>query len=99
MQVRYGDDDLRRLAEDAEFSTTRWGSDVVKAYRKTIQWIRAAKDERDLRNLKGLRLKKLHGDRERQRSMRLNDQYRLIVQFKTEDERVTVVVELVDYHD
>lgn len=98
MQVRYEDDALRRLAEEPDFTPTAWNRDVIKAYRKTVQWIRAAKDERDLRNIKGLRLEKLKADREGQRSMRLNDQYRLIVRFESDGERVTVVVEIVDYH-
>ncbi|GAB3464225.1 type II toxin-antitoxin system RelE/ParE family toxin [Actinophytocola sediminis] len=98
MRVEYGDEELRRLTEDADFAPRRWGRDVVKAYRKTIQLILAAQDERDLYALRGLRLEKLRGDRAGQHSMRLNDQFRLIATFKTDGDRIAVIIELVDYH-
>ncbi|WP_026421420.1 type II toxin-antitoxin system RelE/ParE family toxin [Actinokineospora inagensis] len=98
MRVQYSDEKLRRLAEDATYAPKRWGRDVVRAYRKTIQRILAAKDERDLYALRGLRLEQLLGDRAGQHSMRLNDQFRLIVTFKTEGGRIAVIIEVVDYH-
>lgn len=98
MRVEYGDVELRRLAEDADHVAHGWSHDVIKAYRKKIQLIHAAKDERDLYALRGLRLKQLQGDRAGQHSMRLNDQFRLIVTFKTDGDRFAVVIELVDYH-
>lgn len=99
MRIEYEDDWLRRLAEDPQFAHPRIGRDLTKAYRKVIGHIAAAQDERDLRNLKGRRLEKLKGDRAGQHSMRVNDQYRLITRFETkEPDRVTVVIELVDYH-
>lgn len=71
----------------------------MRAYRKKIGAIVAAVDERDLRAQKSLHLEKLKGDRDGQYSMRLNDQYRLIVRFETGPSgRMTVVVEVVDYH-
>jgi proteic killer suppression protein len=98
LRVEYDDEELRRLTEDAAFTPKKWGRDVIKAYRKTIQRIVAAQDERDLYALRGLRLEQLQGDRAGQHSMRLNDQFRLIVTFKTDGDRVTVVIEVVDYH-
>jgi toxin HigB-1 len=98
LRVEYGDEEMRRLAEDAAFVPKGWSRDVIKAYRKTIQRILAARDERDLYALRGLRLEQLRGDRTGQHSMRLNDQFRLIVTFKTSGGRVTVIVEVVDYH-
>jgi proteic killer suppression protein len=59
----------------------------------------SATDERDLRAMRSLNLEKLKGDRTGQFSIRLNDQFRLILTFHTEDDgRVVVVLELVDYH-
>lgn len=99
MRIEYEDDQLWRLAEDVQFTHPRIGKDLTRAYRKVIGQIEAAQDERDLRNLKSRRLEKLVGDRAGQHSMRVNDQYRLIARFETrEPGRVTVVVELVDYH-
>ncbi len=99
MQIEYGDETLRRLAEDPDFAPRQWSRDLIRAYRKKIQLLGAAKDERDLRQLRGLRLKELSGKRAGTSSIRLNDQYRLVLRFRTDPEgRVVIVLELVDYH-
>lgn len=99
MLIEYEDEELRKLAEDAGYSTKRFDPILVASYRKKIGLIKAAVDERDLRAYKALRLEKLLGDRKGQNSIRLNQQYRLILKFKTGNpERVTVVIEIVDYH-
>lgn len=98
LRVEYCAEELRCLAEDAAFAPKRWSRDVVKAYRKTVQRILAARDEHDLHALRGLGLEQLQGDRIGEHSMRLTDQYRLIATFKTDGDRTAVVIELVDYH-
>lgn len=99
MRIEYDDEDLRRLAEDADFRPKEWGRDVVVAYRRKIQVLDSARDERDLRAMRSLNLEKLKGDRAGQHSIRLNDQFRLILKFHTDaDGRVVVVIELIDYH-
>ena len=56
-------------------------------------------DERDIRANPGYRLEKLKGNRAGQHSVRLNDQWRLIIRIEggTPDKTVHVV-EIVDYH-
>ena len=98
LRVEYENEELRLLAVDATYVAKGMNRDVIRAYRKTVQLIRAATDERDLYALRGLRLKQLQGDRAGRHSMRLNDQYRLIVTFKSDGERIALVIELVDYH-
>ncbi len=99
MRVVFEDDDLRRLAEDPDFQPKRWSRDVVRAYRKKVQLLDAARDERDLRRMKSLRLEKLEGDRAGTSSIRLNGQYRLVLNFATDgDGRTAILLELVDYH-
>ncbi|UTX35911.1 type II toxin-antitoxin system RelE/ParE family toxin (plasmid) [Micrococcus luteus] len=98
MRVEYYDDGLRRLAEEEGYTPKGWDPVVVKAYRKKVQVIVAAVDERDLYGMRGLRMERLKGDRQGQSSMRLNDQFRLILTFKTEGDRVAVLLEVVDYH-
>ena len=98
MLVEYCDDTLRLLAEDPAYRPRRWHADVILAYRKKIQLISDAVDERDLRAMRSLRLEQLSGDRKGTSSIRINDQFRLILTFKTEGERVAVILELVDYH-
>lgn len=98
MRVEYQDKVLRLLAEQPGYTLKGWNSDVITSYRKKVQLISAAVDERDLYAMKGLRMERLEGDRHGQSSMRLNDQYRLILTFKTEGDRVAVLLEVVDYH-
>ena len=72
---------------------------IVKAFRKRMQLIRNAKDERDLYAIKGNRFEKLKGDRAHQHSMRLNDQMRLVVELKTGNPKNKIVVRAIeDYH-
>jgi len=90
MDVTFADDDLDRLETDASFDLNLPEA-IVKAYRKRIQAIRAAPDERDFYRLKSLHYEKLKGQRQHQRSMRLNDQYRLA-------KKVVTIVSIEDYH-
>ena len=98
MRLEYHDEVLRRLAEDPGYAPKGWDPNVINSYRKKVQLISAALDERDLYAMRGLRMEKLKGDRLDQTSMRLNDQFRLILAFKTEGDRVAVLLEVVDYH-
>lgn len=98
MRVVYKDEDLRRLAEDATYVPRQWGADVVTAYRKKIQLLRAALDERDLRAIRSLHLEQLTGDRKGQSSIRLNSKFRLILSFRTEGDRVAVIIELSNHY-
>lgn len=99
MRVDIRDDVLRRLAEDPDFTPKRWNPDIIRAFRKKLQLLEAAQDDRDLYASRALRLEKLSGDRAGTSSIRLNDQYRLILRFETDDSgRVVIILELVDYH-
>jgi len=98
MDVEFKDSSLDRLETDSAYSAG-FGDAVVKAYRKRVQQIRAASDERTFYALRSLNFEKLTRDREGQYSMRLNKQWRLIVEFKGEASKKTVyVVEIADYH-
>jgi toxin HigB-1 len=98
MEVEFDDEDLDRLETDAEF-TAGHGQEVVRAYRRRLQQIRAAPDERVFYALKSLHFEKLKGDRQGQHSIRLNGQWRLIVQLRGEHPcKVVAIVEIVDYH-
>lgn len=99
MRLEFEDDDLERLAYDSRPHTTRWSPDVTKSYRRVLFAIESAKDDRDIRALKSLRLEKLKGKRADTWSVRINSQYRLILRFKTAaDDRIAVILEAVDYH-
>lgn len=64
-----------------------------------MQMIRGARDERDFYALKSLHFEKLKGDREGQYSIRLNQQWRLILEIeKRSNSSTVVIVSIVDYH-
>ena len=65
-----------------------------------MQTIRSAQDERDFYKLKSLHFEKLRGANHGERSMRLNNQYRLIVRIEEESEekKTVVIVNITDYH-
>lgn len=98
MEVEFADDSLRRLETDGQYDAG-FAREVVRAYRKRMQMIRAAPDERDFYALKSLHFEKLDGDRKHQHSMRLNKQWRLILELsKRKDGKVVVVISIEDYH-
>jgi toxin HigB-1 len=68
---------------------------IQVAARKKLDILKAAKGLPDLGVTPGNRLEALHGDREGQYSIRINDQYRIC--FVPEDEDFNDV-EITDYH-
>lgn len=97
-EVVFNDPKLDRLEIDPNFNAG-YQSALVKAFRKRMQQIRAAIYEKDFYELRSLRFEKLKGDRKHQHSMRLNDQWRLILEFKEEGSRkIVTVVGIEDYH-
>jgi toxin HigB-1 len=98
MDIRFASVDLDRLETDPGFNPNL-SIPLVRAYRKVINAIRAAVDERNLYQVRSLRFEKLKGDRCHQRSLRLNDQWRLIVEIEDGSPKNTVVViGIEDYH-
>jgi len=97
-EVLHRDESLERLERDASY-TAGYDAAMVKAFRKRMWAIRNAVDERDFRAMKSAHFEKLAGDREGQHSMRLNDQWRLILEIegKGANKRITIV-EITDYH-
>ncbi len=77
----------------------KYSPGVVDAFWEVMSVISAAVDERDLRKLKGLRYEKLRGDRKGQHSIRLNDQFRLIVERGEDDQgKYLLIIGIEDYH-
>ncbi|HXW28427.1 MAG TPA: type II toxin-antitoxin system RelE/ParE family toxin [Xanthobacteraceae bacterium] len=106
MDVTFKSPSLDRLETDASYSAG-FEDAVVKGFRKAMQHIRAASDERTLYSRRGFRFEKLRGDREGQYSMRLNDQWRLILELHEQGtkkqgqpppKKTVHIVEIVDYH-
>jgi len=98
MEVEFADEELDRLEVEARF-TGGHSQAVVKGFRKALQAIRAAHDERDLYAARGLRFEKLKGVRAHQASVRLNIQWRLILELKdSQSGRSVRIIGIEDYH-
>lgn len=98
MEVEFADANLERLEVDPKFSAG-FASAIVRGFRKAMQAIRAAHDERDLHASRGLGFEKLKGRRAHQCSLRLNKQWRLIVQLQDEGSPKKVrIIGIEDYH-
>jgi proteic killer suppression protein len=77
----------------------KYSPGLVDAFLDVMSVIAAAVDERDLYKLKGLRYEKLKGDRKGQHSIRLNDQFRLIVEREKDNKgRYLLIINIEDYH-
>ncbi|SFL71296.1 Plasmid maintenance system killer protein [Nocardia asteroides] len=95
----FAKDSLRSLWEDEKYKPNGLDPEAVAAFRKKVQLLQAASSEIELRNFRSLNLEKLKGDRQGQYSIRLTRKWRLILQFKTDDEgRTVLILELCDYH-
>lgn len=99
MRLRFADKRLQRLYE-AEEGVRAYPAGVIDAFFAVLATLAAALDERDLYALRSLRLEKLtKGDLVGLHSLRLNRQFRLIVEFSTEErERVVTIRAITDYH-
>ncbi len=98
MDLEFANSELARMAGDAG-TTGGFSQAIVRAFRRRVQFIGAAVDERDFYQMRSLHFEKLKGDRSHQRSMRLNDQWRLILEIIPGDPKNTVrIVAIEDYH-
>jgi proteic killer suppression protein len=98
MEVQFKNDDLDKLETDANFNAGH-SQDVVFKFRQRMQFIRSASDERDFYGMRSLHFEKLRGNRSHQHSMRLNKQWRLIIELDKEIKPTTVIIiGIEDYH-
>ncbi len=98
MELAFRDKILDRLEVDPSF-TGGYQPAIVKAFRKRIQGIRNAVDERDLYAMKSWHFERLKGNRQHQHSIRLNNQFRLILEVVMVNGTKRVdIVGIEDYH-
>jgi proteic killer suppression protein len=98
MEVVFADPILA-LVETEEAGKTGLPIGVIKSARRKLTVIRAAPDDRSLRNWKSLHYEKLKGDRDGQRSIRLNDQYRMVLAVDTDvTPPKATIIGIEDYH-
>lgn len=98
MDVRHDDDDLARLEADPEY-TAGLDRAIVFGFRKVMIVLRAVKHEGEIYNWPSLRFEKLSGKRQHQRSIRINAQWRLIVEIEQGKHGHCIVIKgIEDYH-
>ena len=97
MDIEYADSKLA-LVETERAAETRLPHEVINSLRDKLVVIRAATDERTLRNWRSLHYEKLQrpGD---QRSIRINKQWRLVFTIDTKVRPNKIrILEVEDYH-
>lgn len=98
MDVVFADPKLA-LVETEEVGKTKLPVSVIQSARRKLTVLRAAIDDRSLRNWKSLHYEKLKGDRDGLRSIRLNDQYRMVLSLdETTNPQTATVLAIEDYH-
>lgn len=98
LRVLFANRKLERLKEDQGY-TGGFSSDVVKAFRRRIDLILSADDERSFPRIGAVSFEKLKGDRRNQWSMRLSGPWRLLLEFvRDETGKIVVIIDIVDYH-
>lgn len=87
------------LIETDQAGVTKLPVAVIKSARRKLAVIRSFTDTSQLRAWKSLHYEKLKGNYEGKRSIRLNDQYRMIFEINKETAPHTIIVlEVKDYH-
>jgi proteic killer suppression protein len=86
------------LIETERAAETKLPVSVINSFRDKMVVLRAAPDERTLRNWKSLHYEKLMGQ-EGERSIRLNKQWRVVFLIKTECKpNKIIILRVEDYH-
>ena len=99
MRVTFRDPRLAHIRGPRAAAETGLPVPVISSAQKKIQFLEAAHDERDIRNWKSFHYEKLKGDREGQRSIRLNVQWRLVFVLDEGTSPPTIeILEIEDYH-
>jgi proteic killer suppression protein len=98
MEIEFADSELAAI-ETANAGKTGFPVPVIKSAQRKLTALRAAPDDRLLRNWKSLHYEKLKGDRDGQRSIRINEKYRLVFTLDSDatPQKVTILA-IEDYH-
>lgn len=82
-----------------EKGSRKYPIEVITAFFNSMTIIQAAKDIRDLYAFKSLHFEQLSGKRKNQRSIRLNDQFRLTMILKNDKNgNYLLLLDIEDYH-
>ena len=97
MDIEFAVSDLA-LIETDDAAKTKLPIGVIKSARRKLTLLRAAIDDRSLRNWKSLHYEKLKGDKEGQRSIRINEKYRIVFLLDSDSEpQKATILSIEDY--
>jgi|KBSSwiStaDraftv2_1062776.scaffolds.fasta_scaffold719774_2 proteic killer suppression protein len=97
MKVRFGDDRLA-LVETNQAHRLKLPVQVVQVARRRIRFLREVQDEQDLYSMASLHYEKLTGDREGQRSIRLNGKWRIVLEIDRDCQPLEIVILEISNH-
>jgi len=97
MKVRFANENTS-LVETDQAHRLRLPVAVIQAARRKIRLLREGLDERDLYAMKSLHYEKLQGGLDGLRSIRLNDQWRLIIEIDQVCEPLEIVIKEISNH-
>jgi proteic killer suppression protein len=99
MKIEFVDPKLAAIRTDRAAAELKLPIGVIKSCREKLIVIEDAPDERVLREWKSLKYKKLHGNRDGQREVRLNDQYRIVfILDESQSPPIIKILEIGDIH-
>lgn len=97
MEIEFYDKSLALVLTDRAMET-KLPMAAISSFRKKYKVILAAPDERTLRNWKSLHYEKLKGYADDRRSIRLNNQWRLVFTLSNGSETKMRILAIEDYH-
>jgi proteic killer suppression protein len=101
MELEFKDCRLAKVEEGgaANYKASGAPLEIIDSLRRKLHFLREAPDEQSIRNWKSLHYEKLKGNREGQRSIRLNNKWRLIFTLdESQNPRKIVILGVEDYH-
>jgi plasmid maintenance system killer protein len=98
MQIQFRNNKLAHAYNKPSVAERMWGRAVARKYIKQVSAIFDAKDFEELKGIRSLRLHALKGDRTGTFGVDLTGNMRLVVSI-IETDNLTIVLEVVDYHD
>lgn len=98
IEISYRTSQLRKVCEDAEVATRKYGAEMADKIHQRIDEIRAATSVEMLVQFRIGRCHPLHGDRKGQYAMDLTHPYRLIFEKRNEQLVAVDILEITDYH-
>lgn len=98
MQLLFGDEELERLAYEPTHAAAGWSTSLTRSYRRVVNVIASAIDQRDLEALHSLHVQRATTKGVRGATLRVDDKHRLRVSFPDQSGTPTARIEAIEHH-